>query len=299
MLVEIVENNNEMHFVKLVQQEREAKARSILTGNDENPDDNNTPSNVFLLRRSRELTVVPDTRGEVTYEADILTPEGIAWVLRKLEGEKNGWVHLKNRSLLNLGGTPYFDGLITEPLPTWFRELLSGLGDYGDEMNQALINRYQNGKGISPHMDGPLYAPKAVILSLTGSAFLHFYDDSKGKREPSSTYLLEPNSILSFTGDFYDKMKHGIASVGEDKDWVESLQSPPDDHGERLEFANKTLLRDPSIRSVSRKDDRISITVRRVAKESPLATRTLSPDYHKERLRAAAWWRRAVDDADA
>merc|ERR1712061_20801 len=108
--------------------------------------------------------------------------------------------------------------------------------------NSIRINSYTPGQGIHPHMDGPVYFPRAAILSLGSQCIFDFYpalsiDDDEDKRsfkwdhkkevpaapeippgtKPALSLLLEPGSMLIFGGDAFVKCRHGINATEEDE----------------------------------------------------------------------------------
>lgn len=114
--------------------------------------------------------------GCVRYAADFLSDTEASALLRECEA-LDGWRSLSQRRMLSVGGTPHPDGAWAEPLPACLEGLASRVAPYlgGVRADQALLNDYDVGGGIDPHMDGPLYEPHAVILSLA-PARLDFYD---------------------------------------------------------------------------------------------------------------------------
>jgi hypothetical protein len=111
--------------------------------------------------RSQELALA--SGGRATYTRDVLVPDS---ALLPVILSAPGWTTLKNRSLLNLGGTPNPAGMLPDPMPSWLLDVVAGLGV---RANQALVNHYHKGRGsISPHKDGPNYEPRASILSVSG-----------------------------------------------------------------------------------------------------------------------------------
>lgn len=118
-------------------------------------------------------------------------------------------------------------------LPSWLDTLgqdLANLGVFGADSdtggtalrvpNNVLINQYVPPRGgILHHTDGPAYCPTVAILSLGGPCVLSF----KRRLLPSEigspdadhgeacSVLLQPRSLLRFTGEYYIGHTHGIA----------------------------------------------------------------------------------------
>merc|ERR1712100_951805 len=120
-------------------------------------------------------------------------------------------------------------GLLQEALPAWQQKLvmaLSKLGVYHPVLypaNSVRINAYKPGQGIHPHMDGPVYFPRAAIISLGSQCTFDIYpcsdvdEDQRGFSwdhdkevpkapelpsdiEPAVSLVLEPGSLLIFSG---------------------------------------------------------------------------------------------------
>jgi alkylated DNA repair dioxygenase AlkB len=97
------------------------------------------------------------------------------------------------------------------PLPEWadmFAERLLYEGYVPRKFNQLIVNEYQPGQGISPHIDCvPCFADTIVSMSL-GSAciFTMSHDDTK------VDVLLDPGSLLVMQDDARYKWRHEIAA---------------------------------------------------------------------------------------
>jgi alkylated DNA repair protein alkB family protein 6 len=78
--------------------------------------------------------------------------------------------------------------------------------------NHILLNEYESGIGIMPHTDGPAYYPYVTILSLMSHCVFEFFADFAGYKDekPVTRLLVEPNSILIFTGKAYSDYLHCI-----------------------------------------------------------------------------------------
>ena len=202
-----------------------------------------------------------------------------------------GWTQLSSRALLNLGGVPHADGLLAEAFPPYLEQLVDALTgglahDHEARPNQALINRYGSRGGIAAHADGPLFFPRASILTLSGTAVLRFYKaEREGLREVGSV-LLEPRSLFVFERELYTDLKHGI------------LRCSSEDGREPVPPTAANLYYDttPLATHVDRLPERISITLRRAAK---VAAEDRSIDVEDEKRRRAARWRAAVDDNES
>ncbi len=202
---------------------------------------------------------------------------------------KMEFVALNGRQLSNHGGVPSLaeGGTILEPLPAPLRALaerLRACGLFESAPDQALVNRYRAGEGIAAHSDGPNFKPQAAIVSLQSAVVLRFHSPA---HEPAGSVLLEPGSLLFFSGDAFETHKHSIAATLEE---------------DCADVANAHLLGDATalLRPV-RRDARLSVTLRNVAKVrcvrcdgSPTGAPLLC---RSQRItdRACAWHAAAVD----
>lgn len=223
-----------------------------------------------------------------------------AAVLRADGAGAGGWVSLPGRRLLNLGGVPSASGMFREPLPPFAASLARSLTEAGmfepnAEPDQFLINEYFEGQGIDAHRDGPLYQPKAAIVSLGSAALLNFYGpsclapgDVANRNEGDlvrdgqilrrvASVALEENSLLLFSGPAYTDLWHGISSGVE----VEE----PDEL-----CVNATGLR---LARPWRRGHRLSFTVRRAAR---VVERPATGEAAAEARRRQAHWLRSVSD---
>lgn len=201
------------------------------------------------------LAYVPDYIGE-TQEAALL---------QHIRASRSGWTQLSGRRLQSHGGVVHPKGLLQAPLPTWLQPLLQQLHSdtavYGEQPpNHVLINAYRAGKGITPHEDGPAYWPGVCILSLAAPAVIRFWrkDGPTGlasvQGPPQASLLLQPRSLLVFAGDAYSHCLHGIHPVEE-----EELDPSC------VNLASCSGI-GPGTASVARSGERVSLTVRRVAR---------------------------------
>ena len=106
-----------------------------------------------------------------------------------------------------------------EPLPEWLallshmvREAASEeakqLLDPHQPFEQAIINEYQLGQGIAPHIDRDCFGPVVATVSLGSAVNMDFCSDFTGDEY---TQRLEPRSLVLLYGDARSKWQHGIA----------------------------------------------------------------------------------------
>ena len=109
---------------------------------------------------------------------------------------------------------------------------------FGEEVaaNHVLLNEYQPGQGIMPHLDGPLFYPTISTISLGSTTLLNFYSEA-GEGEGESlqfadrlvtSLFVQPRSLLVLKDDMYDKYLHGIEEIDQDviSDKICNLHDP-------------------------------------------------------------------------
>ncbi|KAL9652035.1 hypothetical protein ABK040_000376 [Willaertia magna] len=236
------------------------------------------------------------------------------------------WISLSKRRLKNIGGVPHPSGMFLEELPAYVNQLKQLLQKRGQlienfltkeeilndlknnnlskttsnnfneegnkeiiysEYNQVLLNEYHQGKGISPHKDGPLYLPCALVLSLKTSARIDFYGPNRPLNKDQldndivASVFLEPRSLLVFCKDSYVNYYHAIRD---------------------LEFDNilddKVLNRDSIVienkENIPRGDIRLSLTIRCVKNINE--NRSYTENEKEEIERRKKWWENAIDN---
>ena len=97
---------------------------------------------------------------------------------------------------------------------------------FGGEVaaNHVLLNEYEPGQGIMPHLDGPLFYPTISTISLGSSAVLNFYTEAAEDEGESlqfadrlvTSLFVEPRSLLVLKDDMYHKYLHGIEEIDQD-----------------------------------------------------------------------------------
>lgn len=209
---------------------------------------------------------------------NFVSKEESAVLIHQILAQKQKWTVLSGRSLQNHGGTVVKGGLIPTNLPNWLDGLINRkisplFPDSAHPPNHCLINSYLPGEGILPHMDGPLYYPFVVILSLGSPTIIRFYSnihkEETNEPPPSSSRLLAsvflpPLSLFIFKDDAYTNCLHGIEPVEKEYIGKTVVNIPPGMKvgytiprrgGEEVDDSNG---REPG--------QRISLTVRNVKK---------------------------------
>jgi alkylated DNA repair protein alkB homolog 6 len=162
-------------------------------------------------------------------------------------------------------------------MPPWVQEVLDmqvydGLFTPTTFPNSVRIHEYQQGEGIGPHCDGPIYVPMVTVLSLASSCLMSFYprqglyeshpmdhyndtfkfaEGEIGQQVPLQSVVLEPRSLLIFSGEGYYHYPHGVSDKAQD-DLSSDLVG---------EVVNRQFLRDKEVQSIPR-TFRASITTR-------------------------------------
>jgi alkylated DNA repair protein alkB homolog 6 len=251
----------------------------------------------------------PPPLPSITYVPDFLSEQDADQLRRDVQSSK-GWVELRGRRLLNLGGLVTKSGLVPAPLPKWLVPLMDrtrdrvggfGVGGGGDggrasgaplpppPPNHALVNMYHPGEGILPHQDGPAYVPKVAIVSIGSPAVLRFWRRRRrggggegegeggsgsdgapvpGVDRPDASVLLEPRSLVVFEGEAYTDCYHGIEACEQ-----EAIDTSVINRAAAAAAAAAAAVT-TTPPTVARCGDRISFTIRRIAKESKVfATR--------------------------
>ncbi|MBE9203635.1 alpha-ketoglutarate-dependent dioxygenase AlkB [Synechocystis salina LEGE 06099] len=102
--------------------------------------------------------------------------------------------------------------------------------------NQAIVNEYIPGQGITPHIDcQSCFENTIVSLSLNSSCMMNFQSISSGENQ---SVLLTPRSLIVLKDDARYKWKHGIPNRKSDL-W--NAQKRPRDRRISITFRNVIL----------------------------------------------------------
>ena len=155
----------------------------------------------------------------VGYHCDFITPLEEKAFLQAIDA--GDWLHDLKRRVQHFGYK--YDYKIRRiearlkigALPDWLQGLAIKLqeGGYFDNIpDQVIINEYEPGQGITPHIDcEPCFADTVVSLSLNSTAVMEF---SKG--DDRLSFLLEPRSIIVLSGEARYDWKHAIPARKKD-----------------------------------------------------------------------------------
>ena len=104
-------------------------------------------------------------------------------------------------------------------LPEWLTEIAKKIYDKGfiDFIpDQAIINEYESGQGIAPHIDcEPCFGDTIISLSLGSSCIMNFEKEPHSKNK--TEIFVEPRTLLIMKDESRYKWYHGIASRKSDK----------------------------------------------------------------------------------
>lgn len=104
------------------------------------------------------------------------------------------------------------------PLPSWLAEYAERLHSqrlFTEKPDQAIVNEYHPGQGISPHIDCvPCFTETIASLSLGSACVMDFARPNTGAK---TSMLLEPRSLIVLTDDARYHWMHAIAARKSDK----------------------------------------------------------------------------------
>ncbi len=108
------------------------------------------------------------------------------------------------------------DPSLFEKLPDWLENLKEKIQkhfglDY--PFNQVIINEYEPGQGIAPHIDAVASFDDIIVsISLDSTCVMEFTKD-----DTKVALLLDPRSMLLLSGESRYEWKHGIKAVKKDR----------------------------------------------------------------------------------
>ena len=148
--------------------------------------------------------------------------------------------------------------MIAETIPHWLLDQIDKIQDLGlfssnERPNHVLINEYQPGQGISPHLDGNLFHPIIATISLGSHTVLNYYEPINDPNEPCSTLesrlkfklYIPQRSLILVKDQMFNYYLHGIE--------------------ERTTDCDKNLIIPKQSESISlERKTRVSLTIRHV-----------------------------------
>ena len=166
------------------------------------------------------------------YHDEFLTASEEAALLKPIDASE--WLTDLSRRVLHFGYKyDYSNRRLDEtarigPLPEWLVQLTHKIREAASEgvqqlldprqpFEQAIINEYQPGQGIAPHIDRDCFGPVVATLSLGSAINMDFCCGATGDEH---VLRLEPRSLVLMHGDARSTWRHGIAKRHSDE-WNE------------------------------------------------------------------------------
>ncbi len=136
---------------------------------------------------------------------DAITEEDETTLVRLIK--KGKWSHVIGKRQVQQYGQIYdytakkLSG--KTPIPRWLKKT----AEYLDlpSPDNVIINKYEPGEGISPHIDNPCFGGIVASLSLCSPIPMNLQFNAL-----KHTIILEPGSLLKLTGEARNKWTHGI-----------------------------------------------------------------------------------------
>ncbi|ORX97997.1 hypothetical protein K493DRAFT_313852 [Basidiobolus meristosporus CBS 931.73] len=124
------------------------------------------------------------------------------------------------------------------PLPEHVQVVVKRMLDLGVlalPPNSCIVNEYQPGQGIMPHIDAPtIFGPKIISLSLLSPCLMTF---EQVKTREKHDVLLRPRSLVVMTEASRFDYKHSIS-----KELVERFKKLTIERGRRVSLTFRTIL---------------------------------------------------------
>ncbi len=98
-------------------------------------------------------------------------------------------------------------------LPPWAKKVVVRLMQkniFNAPPGQLIVNEYEPGQGIAPHVDRDCFGPVVASLSLGGDCMMRIIPHDKGKNG-AFDIVLQRRSLAIFQGKSRDVWRHGIA----------------------------------------------------------------------------------------
>lgn len=164
---------------------------------------------------------IPDVlrKAGVVYEPGFMTTAECDGLLGSIDGRP--WMNDLKRRVQHYGWRyDYSARFVTEnmraqPLPYGIEDVAERLrsrGWFTQTPDQVIVNEYEPGQGIAPHVDRDCFGPAVATLSLGDPWPMQFVPAGRNTdRAERQEVLLEVGSILVLTGTARNKWMHGIA----------------------------------------------------------------------------------------
>ena len=170
----------------------------------------------------------PDLPPGFLYEPGFVTVDGAEDLLREIDDEDAPWLSDLSRRVQHYGFKYDYQArrivrsMHLGPLPDWLRGLADQVTGFVESnggfesaepleaFDQAIINEYEPGQGIAPHVDcEPCFGPVVATLSLGSDVEMQFDHVRTGERIP---VRLEQRSLAVLKGDTRYEWQHSIAN---------------------------------------------------------------------------------------
>jgi alkylated DNA repair dioxygenase AlkB len=156
----------------------------------------------------------PDILG-LAYLSDFVDPQQEAELIRAIDAAS--WIAELKRRVQHYGwrydykARSVTPGSYVGPLPEWlahYAERLHAERLFPDVPDQVIVNEYQPGQGIAPHIDCvPCFTATVASLSLGSSCIMEF---THLKTQEKIPILLERRSLVVLSGDARYRWQHAI-----------------------------------------------------------------------------------------
>ena len=185
------------------------------------------------------------------YLPDFLSVERERELLARIDGDESAaWLGDLSRRVQHYGYKYDYShrGIAASahlgPLPPWLEtlggEVASSAAEPGcriDRFDQAIVNEYEPGQGIAPHIDRDCFGPVVATVSLSSDVVMDFI----GPDGESVPFMLRRRSLLILTGDARDLWGHGIAKRKSDQ---YPKNGPRKERERRVSITFRTVLLD-------------------------------------------------------
>lgn len=164
---------------------------------------------------------IPDVlrNAGVIYEPGFMTGAECDRLLGSIDGRP--WMNDLKRRVQHYGWRYDYsarfvtENMKAEPLPYDIRDVAERLrngGWFTQTPDQVIVNEYEPGQGIAPHVDRDCFGPAVATLSLGDCWPMQFIPAGRNaERADRQEVILDVGSVLVLTGAARDKWMHGIA----------------------------------------------------------------------------------------
>ena len=182
--------------------------------------DYDTPNLFDVSDRKADTKVIPRRLLEsgVTYAAAFLTGSESDDLLSQIDARP--WMNDLKRRVQHYGWRYDYSSRVvteemrTEPLPDFILKIARELkerGWFASIPDQVIVNEYEPGQGIAPHIDRDCFGPAVATLSLGDRWPMQFIPSGgSAVAAESEEIFLDVGSMLVLRGDARTKWMHGI-----------------------------------------------------------------------------------------